>query len=352
MSIRKDINMNKPSISKSIQNLYHIRKNDLKNMISEFPEDMNITVNSIQKNFPWEADEIFHNYGISTLMELAEYLQEGGTIKTLNELTKGSTSQYEANYKLEQFFTEKYLDEELDIDEELNNDEDEDFLNFINALASQNDANAQIDVEDPLFVLGNSEEMVRASTVLQFMDPRTFHDAKAEAFTQLVWGVNALDEISTDYTGTIMESLMKQIPGKYRNGIITMIAQNGSFVGDASFAINYEEDVISYSGAVIPAIFEFPLILQDYVITLRIFNEDRNIDIIQPGGTEINVPRKYIASWVSESGTHFHGIESEDISDAYSFDPRTGDLLVPEEGIDFLSTECINIIEESEYDSE
>lgn len=345
--------MNKPSISKSIQNLYHIRKNDLKDMISEIPEGINITVDSIQKNFPWEVDEVFHNYGISTLMELAEYLQEGGTIKSLNELTKGSTSQYEANYKIEQFFEEKYLDEELDIDKELNDDENEDFPDFINALTLQYDSNGQSDVEDPLLVIGNSEEMVRASTVLQFMDSRIFHDAKAEAFTQLIWGVNALDEISVDYTGTVIESLMKQIPGEYRNGIITIVAENGSFMGDVSFSINYEEDVISYSGAVIPAIFECPLILQDYVITLRIFNEDRNIDIVRPGGTEVNVPRKYIASWVSESGTHFHGIESEDISNAYSFDPRTGELLTPEEGIDFLSTECIDLIEEdSEYDSE
>lgn len=345
--------MSKPSISKSIQNLYHIRKNDLKDMISEIPKGINITVDSIQKNFPWEVDEIFHNYGISTLMELAEYLQEGGTIKSLNELTKGSTSQYEANYKIEQFFEEKYLDEELDIDKELNDDENEDFPDFINALTLQYDANEQSDVEDPLLVIGNSEGMVRASTVLQFMDSRVFHDAKAEAFTQLIWGVSALDEISVDYTGTIIESLMKQIPGEYRNGIITIVAQNGSFMGDVSFSINYEEDVISYSGAVIPAIFECPLILQDYVIILRIFNEDRNIDIVRPGGTEVNVPRKYIASWVSESGTHFHGIESEDISSAYSFDSRTGDLLAPEEGIDFLSTECIDLIEEdSEYDSE
>ena len=147
-------------------------------------------------------------------MELAEYLQEGGTIKSLNELTKGSTSQYEANYKLEQFFTEKYLDEELDIDKELNDDENENFLNFINSLTSQDDANEQSGVEDPLFVIGNSEEMVRASTVLQFMDPRVFHDAKAESFTQRIWGVKAVDEISGDSTGSIIESLMKHIAGE------------------------------------------------------------------------------------------------------------------------------------------
>lgn len=43
--------MNKPSISKSIQNLYHIRKNDLKDMISKIPKDTNITVDSIKKEF-------------------------------------------------------------------------------------------------------------------------------------------------------------------------------------------------------------------------------------------------------------------------------------------------------------
>lgn len=81
--------------------------------------------------------------------------------------------------------------------------------------------------------------------------------------------------------------------------------QEGYAIGDeVSFHIDYEKDIVEYNRAIIPAIFECPLILQNYVITLRVFNEERTVNIYQPGSKEVNEPRKYVASWVVYNGEH------------------------------------------------
>ena len=97
---------------------------------------------------------------------------------------------------------------------------------------------------------------------------------------------------------------MDQIPGQYHDGIITVVAQNSSFIGEVSFHIDYEKDIVEYNREIIPAIFECLLILQNYVITLRVFNEERTVNIYQPGSKEVNEPRKYVASWVAYNGEH------------------------------------------------
>ena len=81
--------------------------------------------------------------------------------------------------------------------------------------------------------------------------------------------------------------------------------QEGCAIGDeVSFHIDYEKDIVEYNREIITAIFECPLILQNYVITLRVFNEERTVNIYQPGSKEVNEPRKYVASWVAYNGKH------------------------------------------------
>lgn len=81
--------------------------------------------------------------------------------------------------------------------------------------------------------------------------------------------------------------------------------QEGCSIGDeVSFHIDYEKDIVEYNRAIIPAIFECPLIFQSYVITLRVFNEERTVNIYQSGSKEFNEPRKYVASWIAYNGEH------------------------------------------------
>lgn len=81
--------------------------------------------------------------------------------------------------------------------------------------------------------------------------------------------------------------------------------QEGCSIGDeVSFHTDYEKDIVEYNSAIIPAIFECPLIFQRYVITLRVFNEERTVNIYQHESKEVNEPRKYVASWVVYNGEH------------------------------------------------
>ena len=59
MYTRKESIMNQSTISKPIQKLYHIRKNDLQALLHDLPYGTEITVHSIQEEFPWKADNVF-----------------------------------------------------------------------------------------------------------------------------------------------------------------------------------------------------------------------------------------------------------------------------------------------------
>lgn len=85
--------------------------------------------------------------------------------------------------------------------------------------------------------------------------------------------------------------------------------QEGCAIGDeVSFHIDYEKDIVEYNRAIIPAIFECPLILQNYVITLRVFNEERTVNIYQPGSKEVNEPKKICCFMGSIQWITFGGV--------------------------------------------
>lgn len=335
-------------ISQSIKQLYHIRTHDFQELLEKLPEGTQITVDSLKtRDYPWKADNIFYNYGITTLYELSKFLSDGGNFKELIEITKGSTSQYEADYKIKQYFID--LDDDLDDEEDINYTVPFDELiidRLQQSIFNKIDIEEDNDEEDTLIISLERNERIRYSTVLSIMNPEIYHPAKSEAYIGYAWGVSVDDEIVLDYSNTVLAQLMKQIPGRNTHGVITVLAINNSFSGNVSFEIDYENDTVVFHNAIIPAILENPLIVQNYIITLRVFNDNETIDVIKPGGGTLTVPRKYTASWISVNGDHFHGVSAEDLSSAHSLDYRTGELLVPEEGVDFISTGCISIVEE------
>ena len=338
--------MAQSSISKSIRKLYHIKNDDLQDILEELPDDTLITIDTLKPgNYPWEADDVFYDYGITTLYELSNFLSSNGTLHDIIEVTKGSTSQYEADFRLNKFFEDYFENNPVDdIQEE---DIDEFFIEQVEQAIFDHLGIEEHDNDtDPLIISMEKNERMRYSTVLNIMDPQVYHPAKVEAFTGTVWGVSSNDEIVLDYDETMLSEFMDQIPDNHTHGIITLAAMNDSFVGDVSFEIDYDNNTVVFHNAIIPSILEHPLIVQNYIITLRVFNDNETIDVIKPGGGTLTVPRKYVASWISINGDHFHGVSAEDLSSAHSFDYRTGELLVPEEGVDFISTGCITIVEE------
>lgn len=310
-----------PTISNAIKDLYHIRKHDLDAITKELRPTANVTAHELKHNFSWDIDDAFEKHGIDTLFDLSMFLRNGGSIKSLKEVTKGSTSQYEANYKLNQYFLENLEHEPRDFvipGEPHLLDEDETTLH-----------------------IENTGETINIDTILQIMNPYVFNPLKAEAFTRHTWGTFAGDELINDYYGSVLEALMNTIPGDNTTGIVTIIEPNGTFHGNMSFEIDYAENTVFYSNGIIPAILQSTEVLKDYIVSLEVFNDEEDIEVIAPGGKKEIVPRKYLATWVCDEGLHYHGLDEEETATLRSVDFETQELLVPEEGVDFLNVPCI-----------
>ena len=310
-------------ISTSIKNLYHIRNHDLSNLIEDLEDGTRVTAGELKNNFSWEVDEVFGQYGIDTLFDLSVFLKKGGSLKQLEKVTKGSTSQYEANYKLNQHFLETFEP-----------DEDSGLLDV--------EASSRIeDFDEPTLFVKSTAEAIKVSTVLDIMNPYVFSPLKVEAFANRVWGVRPEDELTDGYSDSVLAALMEHVPGQNTAGIVTIVEPNGTFTGDAFFEIGLVRDAISYSNSVIPAILQSSAVLKDYIVIVQVFNDEEDVEVISPGGGVETVPRKYVAAWVCDEGLHYHGLDAEDVSTLYSTDFETQELLVPEEGVDFLDVPCI-----------
>lgn len=315
--------MSDSTISTSIKNLYHIRKHDLSNLIESLEDGTRVTAGELKNNFSWEVDEVFEKYGIDTLFDLSMFLKKGGSLKQLEKVTKGSTSQYEANYKLNQHFLENF-----EPDEESGVLDVEDFSRIE-------------DSDDPTLFVKSTAEAIKVSTVLDIMNPYVFSPLKVEAFANRVWGVRPEDELADGYSDSVLAALLDHVPGQNTTGIVTIVEPNGAFTGDAFFEIGWVRDAISYSNSVIPAILQSSAVLKDYIVIVQVFNDEEDVEVIAPGGGVETVPRKYVAAWVCDEGLHYHGLDAEDVSTLYSTDFETQELLVPEEGVDFIDVPCI-----------
>lgn len=315
--------MSDSTISTSIKNLYHIRKHDLSNLIESLEDGTRVTAGELKNNFSWEVDEVFGKYGIDTLFDLSVFLKKGGSLKQLEKVTKGSTSQYEANYKLNQHFLENF-------------EPDED-----SGLLHVEESSRIEDFDEPTLFVKSTAEAIKVSTVLGIMNPYVFSPLKVEAFVNRVWGVRSEDELTDGYSDSVLAALLDHVPGQNTAGIVTIVEPNGTFTGDAFFEIGLVRDAISYSNSVIPAILQSSAVLKDYIVIIQVFNDEEDVEVIAPGGGVETVPRKYVAAWVCDEGLHYHGLDAEDVSTLYSTDFETQELLVPEEGVDFIDVPCI-----------
>lgn len=85
-------------------------------------------------------------------MELSEYLQEGCAIGDMYDITQESTSQYESNYKLDQYFMDKFNSDEGN--DEIY-DDSENVFDVIDRLISGNKTVAMHDENYPLLSIGD-----------------------------------------------------------------------------------------------------------------------------------------------------------------------------------------------------
>lgn len=142
--------------------------------------------------------------------------------------------------------------------------------------------------------------------------------------------------------------MMKQVPERLHKGIITLTTQDAystmPSIISSSFDINYDNHTVTWENPGVAVSLMHRSIIGDTGfagIVLRVFNEDATVEIINTQGDTVTVPRKYVGSWYI-SGDTFSGVSDTEIADASNTDINSGELLVPEEGVDYFTTQKFN----------
>lgn len=139
---------------------------------------------------------------------------------------------------------------------------------------------------------------------------------------------------------------MKQIPEKLTHGIITLnvfdVDENDSFVMSSAFDIDYDNGSITWENPYVALCLMYRDIIGDLsaALILRVFNDNEKVGIINDYGEEIIVPRKFVGSWFFMGDT-FTALEASETAEVSSIDSETGELMVPEEGVDYFGTKNV-----------
>ena len=139
---------------------------------------------------------------------------------------------------------------------------------------------------------------------------------------------------------------MKQVPEKLNHGIITLnvfdVDEDDSFVMSSSFDIDYDNCSITWENPYVALCLMYRSIIGDLpaALILRVFNDNEDVEIINGHGKEITVPRKFVGSWFF-TGDTFTAMSAAETSEVSSIDSETGELIVPEEGVDYFGTKNV-----------
>lgn len=354
----------KATISKTIQQLFHITKKEHDRIIDLLPQNTSYTLRTLkQGKHNAKAETIFEQNGLDSMYDIIDYIYEGGDIEQLKNITQGSTSHYEANYKLEKFFIDKELEanenrkkrqkEKTDKEQEQYNlntidnlygkhstftirEKDPDLSQYTTKEETE-DKYSNFPFDNNIMVSKESGEVIRPSTVLAISTPGIYHPAKIESFVRFMWNTSTLEPVVLPYRGSALEKMMESVPGQNTTGVITITGFRNEISADVLFEIDYENDIITWETSFAPAIFAIPTFIHNYLVSIRVFNEEQEVEIYREGEF-VTVPRKYAGIWVVHNGVLFNGIEDTGVSMAHNTNLETGELLVPEEGVDYITT--------------
>ena len=351
-----------PNISRTIQDLFHINKKEYERIINLLPTNTEYNLRTLKSGqHNKKAEEIFSQNGLDSMYDIVDFIHEGGDLEELKQITQGSKSHYESNYKLEKFFKEK--EKEADKarktrQEKRYNDKNQEYnLNTIDHLYGKhssftirendpnisnlshgkNDKYDKLPFDNGLMISKESGETIRPSTVLAIATPGIYHPSKIESFVRFMWNTSTLDPVVLPYQGSTLEKMMESIPGQNNTGIITITGFRNEISADVLFEIDYENNIITWETSFAPAIFSMPTFLHNYLVSIRVFNDEQEVEIYKKGEL-ITVPRRYSGIWVVHNGTLFNGIEDTGVAMAHNTNLETGELLVPEEGVDYITT--------------
>ena len=107
----------------------------------------------------------------------------------------------------------------------------------------------------------------------------------------------------------------------------------------SSFILDTEENIIAWENLGVPMCLYHSDVLgyeHSTAILLQIINQEENASVIHDD-EEVSIPRRFVGSWYLHDGI-MNSVSEEEVATASNLHFETGELLVPEEGMDYFST--------------
>lgn len=308
-------------MSKKLREFFDVKPSEEKQFFKSHPNIGKLTADYASGwtslAFDKEASEDFlDTFGVHPL-SMSSALKAGATMKQLLDKKKD------------------YPDHDLEciVDSVM-----DDILYTLDDFDDEDDSNNEL-------IFTEDGDVISVSTVMDILRVSEFSSVRAESVCRAMYDCSPGDPITINYKESqdIFPAMIDDTMLDVSTGIVTILlsTQEGgeSLSLSSSFTIDREQETVDFEYAMAPLVLENSVISgSNGVFIVRGFNGKESIDITYPGGKYITIPRKFLAAWRRTEDVMFHGISAEALSDMHSVDSDTGEMIVPEEGVDFLSS--------------
>lgn len=333
--------------STSLRNAFGIENDDYIDFSGEYGIDNKvISVNTI-KELPVPAPENFTRMFREELdlkLELVSDILWVGSVRDLNE----AITQADHDGSDRDSYLESAID---DILAEKNSliSEDEFSVEDIELLDDDFQDDPVEDVDEDLILMDGQGRFASFEAGADILDMDYYSLLRHQIISMSVFGdVPSAPEpvpYSVPVFGTMITTLMSTVNSRAAaNAVVTIASTDAEgFTHVMSSGVDIVDDTVVWEHASVAAAFSDIRVLGTVAnVQIRCFDPVETIEIIKctGNGETVRVPRKTIGSWVLDTNdkTMWLGMSQSQIGKAHSIHPETGEISVPEEGVDFVGT--------------
>ena len=332
--------------STSLRNAFGIENDDYIDFSGEYGIDNKVISVSTIKELPVPAPENFARMFREELglnLELVAVILRFGSVRDLDE----AITQADHDGSDRDSYLESAIDDILDRNNSFISD-DEFSVEDIELLDDDFQDNPVDDVDEDLILMDGQGRFASFEAGADILDMDYYSLLRHQIISMSVFGdvPSATEPVpySVPVFGTMITTLMSTVNSRATHAVVTIASADAEGRAHAmSSGVEIVDDTVVWEHASVAAAFSDIRVLGTVAnVQVRCFDPVETIEIInRPGnGGTMRVPRKTIGSWVldTDDQTMWLGMSQSQIGQAHSIHPETGDIYVPEEGVDFVST--------------
>lgn len=338
--------------STSLRNAFGIGNDDYIDFSGEYGIDNKVISVSTIKELPVPAPENFTRMFREELdldLELVSVILRFGSVRDLDEAIAQADNDGSDR--------DSYLESAIDDILYGNNSfisEDEFSVEDIELLDDEFQDDPVEDVDEDLILMDGQGRFASFEAGADILDMDYYSLLRHQIISMSAFGdvPSATEPVpySVPAFGTMITTLMSTVNSRSTHAVVTIASADAEGLTHVmSSGVDIVDHTVVWEHASVAAAFSDIRVLGTVAnVQVRCFDPVETIEIINRtgnGGT-VRVPRKTIGSWVldTDDKTLWLGMSQSQIGKAHSIHPETGDISVPEEGVDFVTTPNIRRI--------